>query len=159
MYSGVQKHWDFAILTASRSRLGFEAMASLQITSQIDLDQLIEGLAQLETSELETCIEKVSLLLAQRKAPHLSAEETRLLRQINRTLPHEVESRHSALQEKVYEETITPAEQEELMALIPVIEQADLERLRALISLSQIRQVTLPELMQQLGIEAPPVHA
>lgn len=134
-------------------------MTSMKITSRLDFDQLVEGLNQLETSELETCIEKISLLLAQRKAFHLSTAETRLLKQINQSLPSDIEERHSALQEKVHEETITPAEHEELIALIPVIEKADLMRLEALIELSQLRQITLPELMKQLGIEPPPIHA
>lgn len=134
-------------------------MTSFQNTSNIGFDQILERLSQLETSELETFREKVSLLLAQRKAPHLSAIETNLLEQINETLPHKVEERHIALQEKVHEETITPAEHEELMALIPVIEQADVARLEALVELSQVRQVTLPKLMQQLGIEPSPIHA
>ena len=47
-------------------------MTSIQITSKVDLDQLISGIAQLETSELEVCVEKMSLLLAQRKAASLS---------------------------------------------------------------------------------------
>jgi len=134
-------------------------MASLQITSQVDFDQLIASLPQLETSELETFVEQVSLLLAQRKAPHLSELETKLLKQINQTLPTEIEERHNVLQEKVHEEMITPVEHEELMELVPVIEKADVTRLEALIELAQARQVTLPELMQQLGIELPPVHA
>ena len=133
-------------------------MTSFQITSKVDLDQLIEGLSQLETSELESCLEKLSLLIARRKAPHLSAQEGELFKKINATLPSEVEERHSELQEKVREETITPTEHQELMQLIPVIEQADVDRLEALFKLSQIRQVTLPELMQQLGITPPPVR-
>lgn len=133
-------------------------MTSLQITSKIDIDQLIEGLAQLETSELETCIEKVGLILAQRRLPNLSTAETELLKQANRKLPYEVEQQHSVLQEKIHEETITETEQKELLALIPVIEQADVERLKALIELSKTRKVTLPEIMQQLGIQPPPIH-
>ena len=38
-------------------------MTSIQITSKIDLDQLISGVAQLETSELEVYAEKISLLV------------------------------------------------------------------------------------------------
>jgi len=134
-------------------------MTSFQITAKVDLDQLIASLAQLETSEIETCVEQVSLLLAQRKAPSLSSEETELLKQINRTLPDEIEVRHSELQEKIHEESITPTEYEELIGLLPVIEQADVERLEALIALSQIRQVSLPNLMEQLGIKPPPIRA
>lgn len=133
-------------------------MTSVQVTTKVDLDQLIAGVDQLETSELEAYVAKASLLLARRKAKSLSTGETELLKQINRTLSPDIEERHSALQEKVREETITPAEQEELMNLISIVEQADVERLEALLARSQIRSVSLPALMQQLGITPPPLH-
>lgn len=61
-------------------------MTSVQVTTKVDLDQLIAGADQLETSELEAYVAKVSLLLARRKAESLSAGETELLKQINCTL-------------------------------------------------------------------------
>lgn len=134
-------------------------MTSVQVTTKVDLDQLIAGVDQLETSELEAYVAKVSSLLARRKAASLSTGETELLKQINRTLPPDIEERHSVLQEKVHEETLTPAEHAELMNLISIVEQADVERLEALLALSQIRSVSLPALMQQLGITPPPLHA
>lgn len=134
-------------------------MTSIQITSKIDLDQLIAGVAQLETPELEAYAEKISLLVAQRKAASLSAQETELFKIINCTLPVDVEMRHTVLQDKIHNETITAAEQKELVKLIERIEQAEGERLEALFTLSQIRQVSLPTLMEQLDIKPPPVHA
>lgn len=133
-------------------------MTSIQITSKIDLDQLMAGIAQLETSELEAYAEKISLLVAQRKAASLSAQETALFKMINRSLPAEVEMRHTVLQNKVHTETITAAEQKELVKLIERVERSEGERLEALFTLSQIRQVSLPTLMEQLGIKPPPIH-
>jgi hypothetical protein len=60
---------------------------------------------------------------------------------------------------KLHEETITPAEREEFLQLTDQIEQADAERLRHLIALAQVRQVSVDTLMDQLGIRRPPVHA
>ena len=119
-----------------------------------DLDQLIAGVAQLETSELEAFASRVSLLLVQRKTAGLSSHETKLLQAINRGLPADVESRYNALQSKIRDETITPAEHEELIGLLDIVEKAEADRLQALFTLSQIRQVSLPELMQQLGIKS-----
>ncbi len=116
------------------------------------------GIAQLETSELEAYAEKISLLVAQRKAASLSAQETALFKMINRSLPAEVEMRHTVLQNKVHTETITAAEQKELVKLIERVERSEGERLEALFTLSQIRQVSLPTLMEQLGIKPPPIH-
>ncbi|CAN5619940.1 hypothetical protein BH23CYA1_BH23CYA1_18860 [soil metagenome] len=100
-------------------------MTSIQITTKIDLDQLIAGVTQLETSELEVYAEKISLLVAQRKAVSPSAQEANLLKTINRSLPVEVETRHSALQDKVHDENITAVEHKELIELIKLVEQAE----------------------------------
>ncbi len=99
------------------------------------------------------------MLLAQRRTKGLSKEETELFRNINRSLPTAVEEQYIAWQDKVHDETITPAEHQELSQIVSMVEQADADRLQALITLSQIRQVSLPELMQQLGIQPPPLHA
>ena len=123
-----------------------------------NIDQLIEGVTQLETSELETYVVKVSSILARRRSPSLSIQETELLQTINQGLPAKIESRYSELQDKVHNETITPGEHEELMKLVDMTELADAERLQAMITLSQIRQVPLPDLMKQLGIYPPPVR-
>ena len=123
-----------------------------------NIDQLIESVEQLETSELETYVARVSLLLARRRAPGLSSEETELLEIVNKRLPAEIESRYSELQNKIHDETVTPAEHEELMKLVDVIELADAERLQAMLTLSQLRQISLQQLMDQLGIYPPPVR-
>lgn len=123
-----------------------------------NIDQLIESVEQLETPELETYVAKVSLLLARRRAPSLSSEETELLEIVNKRLPAEIENRYSELQNRIHDETITPTEHEELMKLVDVIELADAERLQAMLTLSQLRQIPLPQLMKQLGIYPPPVR-
>ena len=136
-------------------------MTSVQVTSQIniDLDQLLTGVAQLETTELEHFAEQVTLLLAQRKVNSLPTQETELLQQINQGLPAKTQQRYSDLQAKLQAETITPAEHQDLLTLIDTVEQADANRLQALITLAKLRQVSLADLMAQLGIQPPPVHA
>lgn len=123
-----------------------------------NINQLIEGVEQLETPELETYVAKVNLLLAKRRVPRLLSKETELLQAINQSLPPEIENRYSELQDKVHDETITPTEHEELMKLIDVTELADAQRLQAMITLAQLRQIPLPKLMEQLGIYPPPVR-
>ena len=136
-------------------------MTSVQVTSQIniDLDQLLAGVAQLETADLERFTEQVSQLLAQRKVSSLPAQETELLLQINQGLPPETQQRYDQLQAKLQAETISPEAHQDLLTLIDTVEQADAKRLEALMSLAQLRQVSLPDIMAQLDIQPPPVHA
>ncbi|MEO1404447.1 MAG: hypothetical protein AAFV72_24785 [Cyanobacteria bacterium J06635_1] len=133
-------------------------MAKVQIKSEIDINQVLDGIAQLETSELERFLTKVSLILAQRKESGLPASEADLLQKINQGLPPETQQRHDELYAKLHSQIITPEEHQELLKLIDVIEQADAERLQHLIALSQLRQLPLDELMNQLEIPHPPVH-
>ncbi len=136
-------------------------MTSVQVTSQIniDLDQLLAGVAQLETPDLERFTEKVTQLLAQRKVSSLPAQEAELLQQINQGLSPEIQQRYDQLQAKLQAETISPEEHQDLLTLIDTIEQADAKRLEALMALAQLRQISLPDLMAQLDIQPPPVHA
>jgi hypothetical protein len=129
-------------------------MPKVQVTSQIeiDLDEVLQGLARLGSKELEQFVEKVIALQAQRRAPSLPKDETELLQQINRGLPADVRQRYDALNAKLHDETITPEEHEELLTLIDRLELADAERMQRLVALAQIRGVLVDTLMEQLGI-------
>ena len=129
-------------------------MPKVHVTSQIeiDLDEVLQGLARLGTKELDQFVEKVIALQAQRRAPSLPKNETELLQQINRGLPADIRQRHDALNAKLHDETITPQEHEELLTLIDRIELADAERMQRLVALAQIRGVSVDTLMEQLGI-------
>lgn len=130
-------------------------MSSVQIVSEvnIDLDKVLDGMAQLEISELERFAFNVNTLVARRKAPSLSQREAELLQQINDGLPATARQRYNVLNEKLLDETITSQEHQEFGDLVDQIEQADAERLQQLVELAQLRNVSLDTLMEQLGIQ------
>jgi hypothetical protein len=130
------------------------SMPKVQVTSQIeiDLDEVLRGLARLGTKELEQFVDKVIALQAQRRAPGLPKDETELLQQINCGLPADIRQRYDALNAKLHDETITPEEHEALLTLIDRIELADAERMQRLVALAQIRGVSVDTLMAQLGV-------
>ena len=136
-------------------------MSKVQVTShiEIDIDDMLKGVAQLEPSELEQVVNKLLALQAHQRVQSLSKTETDLLEQINQGLPQTVRLRYDEFAAKLHEETITPTEHEELLQLTNQIEQADVERLRALIALAELRQVSLDTLMDQLGLRRSSVHA
>jgi hypothetical protein len=82
----------------------------------------------------------------------LPKDETELLQQINCGLPADIRQRYDALNAKLHDETITPQEHAELLALIDRIELADAERMQRLITLARLRGVSVDTLMRQLGI-------
>jgi len=130
-------------------------MPAIQVQSQVSLDELLHGMAQLETPELDRFITQALTLRAERIAPSLRPGETKLLQKINRGLPRQVQQRYDELTARRRAETLTPDEHQELLALIDRIERADAERVQALTKLAQLRQVSVTTLMGELGIRSP----
>lgn len=136
-------------------------MTTVQVTSEIsiELDEVLDGVSKLDTPELEKFLAQVSILLARRKAPNLSKREAELLQQINQGLPAHLQQRYDELTTKLRSEAISSTEYDTLLALIDQVELADIERMKALIELAQLRNVSLDALLNQLGIHPPSPHA
>lgn len=90
--------------------------------------------------------------------PPLSADETKLLLEINRGLPAERWARYHALAAKRRAESLTADEHRELVAISGQIEIADAKRLGHLIELAKLRRTSLQSLMDDLGIRPPPAE-
>lgn len=127
----------------------------IQPNTKVALDQILNGVANLETKDLETFLGQVAHLLAKRKAKNLSITETKLLLKINEQLPPLVWQRYDELQEKLQQETITDLEHSELLTIIEQMESHNVEWIQALSQLAQIRNTSLKELMKELGIRRP----
>lgn len=136
-------------------------MTTVHVKSEINIDigELLGGVSRLDTFEIEHLLSEISVILARRKATSLPKRESDLLRKINKGLPDEIQNRYDHLQEKLVAEEISGDEHQELLQLIEVVESADAERLKSMIELSRLRQISLDELMVQLGIHHPPVYA
>lgn len=128
-------------------------MSSVHVQSKIEIESLLEGIAQLDISELAKFQEQVTHLLAQRKAPHLSRQESEYLLKINEGFSAEFYTQYNALQEKLQEETLSPEEHQTLLQLNDKLEAKNVERMQYLIELAQLRSVSLDDLMQQLGLQ------
>ena len=129
-------------------------MPKVQVVSQVELDfdEVLKGVERLETKELEQFLTQVMAIRAQRRAPSLPQEEAELLQKINQGVPPKVRSRYDELHEKLLDETLTPDEQQEFIGISDQIEFADAERLKHLVLLAQLRNVTVDTLMDQLGL-------
>ena len=118
----------------------------------MSIDALLKAAAKLDASELEHFMAELHALRARRSAPSPSGEEAPLLEEINKGLPPDVQRRYDELRKKLSEETITPNEHQELIALNDRIEEADVERVKALAALAALRNVSMKDLMDDLGI-------
>ena len=63
-----------------------------------------------------------------------------------------MQQQYNDLSAKMRSQTITPEEHQDLLKLIDIVEKADGDRLQHLIQLSQLRNISLAELMEQLQI-------
>ena len=127
----------------------------VEVRSQVSVNELLNGVAQLDTPELEHFVAQVLTLRAKRIAPCLPEAEVALFEKINQGLPLDVQHRYDDLTAKRRAETLTPEEHRELLALIDRVEQADAERVQALSELAQRRNVSVTALMTELGIRPP----
>ena len=125
------------------------------IQAHVSGDELLKAAEQLTPAELQEFVAGVLVLRAQRQAPHLSAEESKLLLSINQGLPEELCNRLNTLIAKRDDDTLTNEEHQELIQLTDQVEQRQAERAAALGKLAILRKTSLTSLMDQLGIKAP----
>lgn len=133
-------------------------MTTLQRQRPISPDQLLAAIDQLDTSELRPFVSRVVARAARRIAPSLPAEESELLQKINRGLPADLDQRYRELVAKRRSDTLSPSEHKELLSLTDDVEKWQAERVGHLVKLAELRGVSLPDLMDDLGIEPPPVE-
>lgn len=120
----------------------------------MSVDELIRAANQLNETELDRFLQQVVTLRTQRKVGVLSVEEAQLLDKINQPIPMTLQERYQRLRTKREDESLTSKEHSQLIELSKQIEKLGAERLEALATLAQLRQVSLPELMSQLGLES-----
>lgn len=128
------------------------------IQAPVTAQELIEAARQLDSEELERVTDRLLVLRAARRRPHLSSRETELLLQINTPLPEETWRRYSYLYSKLERQTLSAEEHAELLGLIDVVEEDNAHRIGLLAELAQIRGTTLDTQMKSLGI-GPRSHA
>lgn len=108
-------------------------------------------------SEAEKITRRLLYAQARRRVSHIPEREAELLQQIHAPKRPGFQERFDHLNAKRRSFTLTSEEQEELLRLVEESEAFTVRRLEALGELAQLRQLTLPALMKQLGLKAPPV--
>jgi len=125
------------------------------VAGQLSTDEILSAVDRLSLPELERVFGKVLSLQAERRATHLSSEESVLLIKAGNSLPDELRDRLSALRSKRENSTISDSEYQELTELTDRAEELHAERMMALSELAKLRGLSLPVLMDQLGIHFP----
>lgn len=119
-------------------------------------DDLLDAVKRMKREEFQEFLHEAFSLRLKNRA--LSARETSFLLKINEGLPEGLRARYADLRAGHANQSLSPAQREELLRLTDEIELHDARRAEALAELAQLRGVSLRTLMKQLGIKAQPVH-
>ena len=130
-------------------------MTTIQLNSEIDIESIMQGMSKLNNSELEKVLSRISIMLAQKKAPSLPKKEAELLLEINQSLDDIMLKRYTSLSQLMREDKLSEEEHQELIQLIDQVELANAKRLKAIIELANLRAITVDALMKQLNIHSP----
>jgi hypothetical protein len=121
-----------------------------------------------ESQTIESLAEQQRKFLAANRPPPVDAEmleqfqlediEWALELKAKRERPKEFNERYRELTKKRQEERLTEAEHEALIRLTDEAELKQAERLQALVELARLRNMSLQEVMDALGIKPPAVE-
>ena len=129
-------------------------MEALRIAPQTHPLSLLPNMAELPVSELEFYLIEISALIRRKQTTDKTFRERVLLDKISQTvLSKKKTQRYHELVYKLEFEIITDAEHAEFMRLANHEEKLRNQRVKYLIELAQLRAVSLPQLMLDLGLK------
>ena len=128
-------------------------MAKVQMPTELDAAAFISQLTRLKISELEAFARELDGLIYRKKSRDKVRRSKELLQLINETvLPEIKRERYIELNIKVEDETIAPEENIELLRLVEEEEKIRNQRVAYLIELARLRNISLVQLMEELGL-------
>jgi hypothetical protein len=128
-------------------------MTKIQIQSEMDPQMFLASVSQIPVNELEYFVRELNALIMRRKTNDKAYRDSALLSKINTAiLPKGKTEYYMNLHIKLEAETISESEYQEFMDLVAQEEALRNERVKYMIELSQLRGVTLPQVMSSLGL-------
>ena len=120
---------------------------------QPQLTNISQALPQLGVAELDSLMLQI-IDLRKRKLPGvLNGKETKLLQAINRGVPTEIKERYDVLIGKKEKEDLTEDDYQELIELTAYMENHNVQRLKSLVELAKLRNVSLDDIIAQLELK------
>ncbi len=125
----------------------------------IDSKSLLRDADKMPVAELERFLIDINALLRRKRTQDKTLRQRQLLSKINHTILDSTKSeRYQILVEKLELRTMTDAEHTEFENLANQEEKLRNQRVKYMIELSQLQDVSLPQVMESLGL-TPLVHA
>ena len=124
---------------------------------QLPFELFLNGLSGLDSAELEVVLNQIARLKVQRRIPIATQREQQLLETIAETLSAEQQTQFDTLLSRCEQEIITQDQLATLIALTDRVEEIHIQRWQALIELAALRQISVDQLIQQLGTTSVPL--
>ena len=131
---------------------------TLLVTLPPEIEARVHEVAQAEGLDVSALMREAVEARVRQYDPARPLTESDLLLRINRSFSESFWNTYRALIAKRRAETLTPKEQQELIGMSDQLEAWHVERLRYLVKLAELRQVSLDALTQQLGLRPMPVE-
>lgn len=128
-------------------------MDNAQIQMNNNIQTLISGFSEMPLNDLESFISGLNALVIRKRVVDKGKRDKTLLLKINQTvLPEQAMERYIFLQDKMELENLSESEYQELLTLVNQEEKIRNKRFKYLLELSQLRSISLTELMNNLGL-------
>jgi hypothetical protein len=131
-------------------------MPTIQLQANVSPNDLLRAVGQLDARELDEFLAEVLAIRARRQSRCLPLAEADLLQRINQGLPAEQHDRYQELITKRQAKSLTPTEISELLQLTDQSELLEADRAAALVELARLRQVSVDDLIRDLGLRPSP---
>ncbi len=119
----------------------------------IDSQSLLRDADRMPVTELERFLKDINALLRRKKTQDKALRERQLLHKINRTVLNAIQTeRYHILVEKLELGTMTDTEHSEFGLLADHEEKLRNQRVKYMIELAQLRDISLSQVMTSLGL-------
>jgi len=129
-------------------------MAHANSTAKPTSARLLREMAQLPVGDLDRLACNLLVPRSAKRAQRLPDREADLLLAINRVLSPRARARYRRLCAKRGAGTLRRAEHRELVRLSDETETINAGRAKSLVALAALRKITVPELMESLGLDS-----
>ena len=128
-------------------------MEKIQMPVENTTSSLLGGFSDMSLKELEYFIRELNALAIKKRLLDKGKQDKVLLRKINQAVLSEpLMERYISLQEKMEVDNLSDTEYQELLSLVDKEEIIRNKRFQYLLELSQLRNIPLTELMNNLGL-------
>jgi len=130
-------------------------MKTIQTSSgKIKIEEVLQGVANLKLPDFDDFRAKIEQLAKKKRPPSILSKEKELIDKIKNGGPSAIwTDKYDQLSAKVVHGTITEQEHQNLLTMVPIAEKWSYERLKLLIELANLWEISLDDTCKHLDLK------